>query len=264
MHSAKNLLHPNPNGDQGWLSSKGGEDRITCVLEFDKSVSISSIEIGNDGSAFIEILVSNGDEDWTLLLPVTSLMTPKESRSDLHRNQKKVFQGSDFEPNTQNKEWQRVKLICLQKFNSKPFGLQFIKFYTSPKDNHTDDEDDEDETRKEQSRIGSYFARKQAEKTLTSSEPERKERPSASSNVATELLKRKSTTETDSSLPSKKSTSTNKASPAKESEKSPIMKNVVFVLSGFQNPLRSELRTKATSMGATYRDDWDDQCTHLM
>lgn len=42
------------------------------------------------------------------------------------------------------------------------------------------------------------------------------------------------------------------------------MKNVVFVLSGFQNPLRSELRTKATAMGATYNDDWDKTCTHLM
>jgi DNA-repair protein XRCC1 len=42
------------------------------------------------------------------------------------------------------------------------------------------------------------------------------------------------------------------------------MKNVVFVLSGFQNPLRSELRNKATMMGAIYNDDWDETCTHLM
>lgn len=42
------------------------------------------------------------------------------------------------------------------------------------------------------------------------------------------------------------------------------MKNVVFVLSGFQNPLRSELRNQATEMGATYSDDWNEKCTHLM
>ena len=42
------------------------------------------------------------------------------------------------------------------------------------------------------------------------------------------------------------------------------MKNIVFVLSGFRNPLRSELRNKATSMGAKYNDDWDEKCTHLM
>ena len=45
---------------------------------------------------------------------------------------------------------------------------------------------------------------------------------------------------------------------------SELMKNVVFVLSGFQNPLRTELRTKAAKMGATYNDDWDKTCTHLM
>lgn len=45
---------------------------------------------------------------------------------------------------------------------------------------------------------------------------------------------------------------------------SELMKKVVFVLSGFQNPLRTELRTKATKMGATYNDDWDNTCTHLM
>lgn len=42
------------------------------------------------------------------------------------------------------------------------------------------------------------------------------------------------------------------------------MENVVFVLSGFQNPLRSELRNKATSMGAIYSEDWNKKCTHLM
>jgi DNA-repair protein XRCC1 len=42
------------------------------------------------------------------------------------------------------------------------------------------------------------------------------------------------------------------------------MKSVVFVLSGFQNPFRSELRNKATTMGAIYNDDWDETCTHLM
>ncbi len=47
-------------------------------------------------------------------------------------------------------------------------------------------------------------------------------------------------------------------------DKSQLMKNVVFVLSGFQNPLRSELRNKATAMGAIYNDDWDETCTHLM
>jgi len=270
IHLAKNLL--DLDHDKKWLSAKGTEDRITCILEFDKASSISSIEIGNDGSAFIEILVSVGDDDWSLLLPVTGLMSPKESRSDINRNQKKIFQGSDFEANTLNKKWLRIKLICLQKFNTKTFGLQFIKLYTFSKDYDSasttskalstsitkiDDKDD-DETKQEQTKIGSYFAKIKAEKNAKSIDNDIHDKSLASSNVATELLKRKSINDSISSPPTKK------IAPAVEHDQSTIMKNVVFVLSGFQNPLRSELRSKATAMGAVYNDDWDEDCTHLI
>lgn len=43
-----------------------------------------------------------------------------------------------------------------------------------------------------------------------------------------------------------------------------IMEGVVFVLSGFQNPFRGELRDKALAMGAKYRPDWTPDSTHLM
>jgi len=43
-----------------------------------------------------------------------------------------------------------------------------------------------------------------------------------------------------------------------------LMKKVVFVLSGFENPERSNLRDKAIEMGATYKPDWTKECTHLM
>lgn len=43
-----------------------------------------------------------------------------------------------------------------------------------------------------------------------------------------------------------------------------IMEGVVFVLSGFQNPFRGELREKALEMGAKYQPDWTPVSTHLM
>lgn len=43
-----------------------------------------------------------------------------------------------------------------------------------------------------------------------------------------------------------------------------ILKGVVVVLSGFQNPFRSELRDKALELGAKYRPDWTPDSTHLM
>lgn len=32
----------------------------------------------------------------------------------------------------------------------------------------------------------------------------------------------------------------------------------------FQNPDRATIRDEGISMGAKYRPDWDDRCTHLM
>ena len=43
-----------------------------------------------------------------------------------------------------------------------------------------------------------------------------------------------------------------------------FQKGVVFVMSGFVNPERGNLRDKALQMGAQYRQDWGKGCTHLM
>lgn len=43
-----------------------------------------------------------------------------------------------------------------------------------------------------------------------------------------------------------------------------VLQGVVVVLSGFQNPFRSELRDKALELGAKYRPDWTPDSTHLV
>lgn len=43
-----------------------------------------------------------------------------------------------------------------------------------------------------------------------------------------------------------------------------ILRGVVYVLSGFQNPSRDNIRRDATSMGAKYEANWSDSCTHLI
>jgi len=45
---------------------------------------------------------------------------------------------------------------------------------------------------------------------------------------------------------------------------SELMNNVVFVMSGYENPYRSNIRSKALEMGAKYKHNWDQSCTHLM
>ncbi len=70
-----------------------------------------------------------------------------------------------------------------------------------------------------------------------------------------------------------KSPVTTKEAPKKKAEvKRPVvskpfgqfMSDVVFTISGFQNPLRGNIRQKAIEMGAKYRGDWDNSCTHLV
>ena len=199
-------------------------------------------------------------------------MSPKESRANTNRNQIKTFQSAALNPASLNEKWKRLKIVCDQEFNrSKPYGLAFVKLYSASKDADgagsrkralasVDVTDEDDETGEEQSRIGSLFAKKQAEKKCKIDDSTPADSSASASNVASELLKRKSRTETESAERKPPTV----ASPSRDKDKSKLMKNVVFVLSGFQNPLRSDLRNKATSMGATFSDDWNEKCTHLM
>ncbi|OTF69743.1 DNA repair protein XRCC1-like protein [Euroglyphus maynei] len=43
-----------------------------------------------------------------------------------------------------------------------------------------------------------------------------------------------------------------------------LFDDIVFVLSGYQNPIRMELKMKALAMGAHYEPEWNSNCTHLM
>ena len=43
-----------------------------------------------------------------------------------------------------------------------------------------------------------------------------------------------------------------------------LLRGVRFAISGFQNPLRGEIRAKALEMGAKYEPDWSQGCTHLI
>ena len=57
-----------------------------------------------------------------------------------------------------------------------------------------------------------------------------------------------------------------KASPQKEAKAAPTnpLQGFTLVLSGYQNPLRSEIRDKAISLGAKVQTDWTPACTHLI
>ena len=70
----------------------------------------------------------------------------------------------------------------------------------------------------------------------------------------------------DSPKPKPAPTSTNsKALSAKTTKPfNQLLEGVFFTLSGFQNPLRGQIRDFGLKMGAKYRADWDNSCTHLV
>lgn len=144
-------------------------------------------------------------------------MTTTESRLNKKRNQVKSFTSSNLNKTCLNVQWDRLKIICEQKFNrSNQYGLSFIKLY-SPVDEKSEPEtlnkslaniDDEDQIEEEQQKIGSFFAQNQIEKKSKSISDaiEKSQLPS----VADELLSKKSIDNNHSSTSMKKNVQVNK------------------------------------------------------
>ena len=55
-----------------------------------------------------------------------------------------------------------------------------------------------------------------------------------------------------------------KEKPQKYGKFKELLRGVHFTISGFQNPLRGEIRQKGLDMGAQYHGDWGSSCTHLV
>ncbi|KAI7806137.1 DNA repair protein XRCC1 isoform X1 [Triplophysa rosa] len=346
-HKADNLLSSDTY--RKWKAVKPGEKQISVILQFEKEEQIHSIDIGNEGSAFIEVLVGHStsvkDQDFEVLLVTSSFMSPTESRNGTNTNRVRFFGPSQLVKATAQEKWDRVKVVCTQPYSkTMAYGITFIKFHSPP------DGSEEaatypakltklgqfrvkDESPSSSSNIqpGSlFFSRESSSKPSTGlkASPQnvklsyaaaalKTEGPSAQSSNSTASqqapVKRKfefskerldapgppSKRPTGSSEPSsttpkskartslspsskpspgQKTEETKKESPkskpeAKAKSKSKaaepvalnrVMEGVVFVLSGFQNPFRGELRDKALAMGARYRPDWTSDSTHLI
>ncbi|XP_014788399.1 DNA repair protein XRCC1 isoform X2 [Octopus bimaculoides] len=330
-HPAENLLKP--DGFHKWKSASAGEKSLSAILQFEKASKIHSIDIGNDGSAFVEVLVgrsSSHNDDFKVILVTSSFMSPMESRNNKNRYSVRMF-GSDklSKPATEEK-WDRVKIICTQPFNKinpKKIGAFFfrqgeedkkdlkvgslfarqkdkpesspltgaaairaasnqarstyLEMKSSTSTNSTPEvkkkrkhniSDDEDvlEVKKSKSKNGDSHRSHmpQNDRPTHQKEDSRKEKKSNSSSrddVKSTPSSSSSSSNSHKNSHHKSETTTSKAAISKSNKPfSKIMDNVVFVLSGFQNPFRADLRDKAREMGAKYRPDWSSDCTHLV
>lgn len=60
VHKAENLIKPETY--RKWKCATPGEKSATVALQFEKAIQIHSIDIGNESSAFVEVLVGRSSD----------------------------------------------------------------------------------------------------------------------------------------------------------------------------------------------------------
>lgn len=137
-HKADNLLSSDTY--RKWKAARPGEKQTSVILQFEKEEQVHSIDIGNEGSAFIEVLVGNSsavrDQDYEVLLVTSSFMSPTESRNGTNMNRVRFFGPNQLQKSTSQEKWDRVKLVCSQPYSKNiAYGLAFVKFHSPPDKN---------------------------------------------------------------------------------------------------------------------------------
>ncbi|XP_053463093.1 DNA repair protein XRCC1 isoform X2 [Nycticebus coucang] len=341
-HCAENLLKADTY--RKWRAAKAGEKTISVVLQLEKEEQIHSVDIGNDGSAFVEVLVGSsaggaGEQDYEVLLVTSSFMSPSESRSGSNPNRVRMFSPDKLVRAAAEKRWDRVKIVCSQPYSKdSPYGLSFVRFHSPP----DKDEAEAPSQKVTVTKLGQFRVKEEDESTnslrpgslffsrINKTSPATASDPAGPSYAAATL--QASSAISSASPVSRAVSSTSKESPkgkrkldlGQEERKVPsrpsvlllppaikrpklpvptrtpatapvsapaqgtmlgkppeegteprghragsqelgkILQGVVVVLSGFQNPFRSELRDKALELGAKYRPDWTSDSTHLI
>lgn len=137
-HKADNLLSSDTY--RKWKAAKTGEKQTSVILQLEKEEQVHSIDIGNEGSAFVEVLVGNSsavrDQDYEVLLVTSSFMSPTESRNGTNMNRVRFFGPNQLQKSTSQEKWDRVKIVCSQPYSKNiAYGLAFVKFHSPPDKN---------------------------------------------------------------------------------------------------------------------------------
>ena len=306
---AKNLLVA--DSFKKWATDKPGVSNTSVILQLESEQHITGVDIGNNGSAFVEVLVANsanedGPSEYHNLIITSAFMSPSESRSQTNRVKLRMYGKDDLCKPTLEKKWDRVKVVCTQPYNKTvPFGLSVLTIHgpTAPHDNtslkviDTEKPVSTDKTETTPRRTNTTQSQLKINAPVVSNESK------AASQLLSKLQKDQSSSSTDAMkrlkesadkswpLPSKsvvditdknddqqspvrsfkkptspKVTSISETTPRSKDKKdfSSLLEDVVFVMSGFQNPLRSDIREIGLSMGGQYRPDWTSDSTHLI
>ncbi|VDP27977.1 unnamed protein product, partial [Schistosoma margrebowiei] len=194
---------------------------------FSEPIEISRLDIGNNGSAFIEVLVrrsASSDDSSDKNIKVDNLLNDEES------------DAPQFKPGSL---FQASRQTSCDKDNSQPKSSIFLLISVA-----------------------------NTSSSLLVSRPVNHHSSSKASTSSHQSHAKLSSTNTGiirSSQSSRisKNNEEYKQSKTLHSTQKPLS-NVILTLSGYQNPLRSQIRDKALELGAKYRQDWGPDCTHLI
>ncbi|XP_066426974.1 DNA repair protein XRCC1 [Molothrus aeneus] len=137
-HPAENLLRPEDGGK--WRGAAAGEKQLSVVLELGDSRPIHSLHIGNDGAAFVEVLLGcSAGGEFQVLLPSSALMSPSESRAGAGPGRVRLFgpQALVKRPATATPttKYDRLQVVLSQPYcQSRPYGLAFIRAFAAPEE----------------------------------------------------------------------------------------------------------------------------------
>ncbi|XP_030330812.1 DNA repair protein XRCC1 [Strigops habroptila] len=288
-YPALNLLQPEAGGR--WRGAKAGERQISVELELPAGQRIHRLLIGNNGSAFVEALVGTRDGgSFQVLLPAAAFMSPRESREGAEPRRGRSFGPEALVRGAAGGGWDRLRLVCTQPYSQdRPFGLSYVRVFAPPEDAAP--------AEAPVRRLGPFTLREGGASPLRPPGALFYQRPPSppappsgapppGPSYADAALKasagsahkgRPMGPPGSSPGPSKLRPLRPKLRPLRPKLRPlrprprpprpwprPPWGGVVLALSGFENPLRGQLRAAAVAMGATYSPDWTPRCTHLV
>lgn len=239
-----------------------------------------------------------------VLLPAAAFMSPRESREGAEPRRGRSFGPEALVRGAAGGGWDRLRLVCTQPYSQdRPFGLSYVRVFAPPEDAapaeapvrrlgpFTLREGGASPLRPPGALFyqrppsppappsgapppGPSYADAALKASAGSAHKGRppKRRPSPSPPLPkANGTPRKQPRTLQAPPPAPKAPPPAPEAPPPSSEATPPaavatppLGGVVLALSGFENPLRGQLRAAAVAMGATYSPDWTPRCTHLV
>ena len=112
-----------------WLCSSPDEKFAHITLTYEKPFVISSLEIKNYGSAYVQVEGGHSNEPgrFKTLWRMQTLMTPSESRLGNEIDGTYLFLPQDLPTSEKDKMWDLLKITCSQPFNKlRQYGLSHV------------------------------------------------------------------------------------------------------------------------------------------